>query len=971
MKPILIALLFCVNYAWAQGPPIPPIDGGGGGARTNSTPAYTNVYTRQHPVHGAIKTATMTMNVMEWWNFSDHVFTVEHRLALADGSWTNIGEGYKGYKHNDPDGFYRVLESPRDVVIQVRNSGTSNLLWSASTTSEWATLECYSSNIPPEQGEGHIIARVDSNAPPSCDIVVHVQSLNGYHMTHTIAAQVGRLPEPEITGPTASYTFPGDFSPFDITSITTNDLQSNVPEICAWTQQNNPGDTMALTAEGLSSNNTAFLFAGNEAECYAGDVQRMDGRYCAVTLPPELAIDEAYLMWVRNQYGFSLPRPINTAIVHWLSDDHLPIGGKFSVIGENLSLNGGDSYVYIEELDLWLTSVSANPYKADFIVPAGVTNGTYTAWSHNGHGLEYGWAKKPLPFTVITETQWTGSTYDVTTYPYNATGNGSTDDHAAIQAAINAAAVEEWSTVHFPTGTYLISDSLSFDDMDKMRITGAGMDSTTIKPHSTWTGDALVMGGGGWSDGSFDNSEFKDLTFETTATKGQKLFNLLYSDFVKFDGVRFSQAAFISPSESVEYVDLDHSRYVTLTNCEFIACGKLAFAGISTQITIDDCSFYGIHDNDSYIFLHSAGEAKIINCFTDNYNTNLSTGWGQGRFINTLSVDGNPPRHIYIADNVISNSTPGPDGDPNSGEIIMCEGESTDWRDSPTASTADSVTLSGITSAYVNDAITVISGRGLGQVRYITGISGGKVTIDHDWDVVPDTSSTVIIGNHTHHMIIYNNYFGGTQYGLDNNRATTGFEPWGAALNWIADGNTISKTRSGFAQFARYHDSTNNDPGKHVVSPHFFNIYKNQTIDQCRYGMWMYTKEYTTVSSYYNDPAYCGVVIRGTTFTNIITESVHYDTDEISVLTDLNLTVFDNNSFQTTGENIVEMRGINNHIWIGNTFSGNGTGVGIDIAEGHIPALRDNIWNGFSSDYAGELPGSVLELPRRSSHWWE
>lgn len=68
-----------------------------------------------------------------------------------------------------------------------------------------------------------------------------------------------------------------------------------------------------------------------------------------------------------------------------------------------------------------------------------------------------------------TPTGW----YDVKSATYGAVGDGTTDDTAAIQAAINAAEPVR-GTVYFPPGTYKISAALDLDSHYVARLTGAG-----------------------------------------------------------------------------------------------------------------------------------------------------------------------------------------------------------------------------------------------------------------------------------------------------------------------------------------------------------------------------------------------------------------------------------------------------------------------------------------------------------------
>lgn len=60
---------------------------------------------------------------------------------------------------------------------------------------------------------------------------------------------------------------------------------------------------------------------------------------------------------------------------------------------------------------------------------------------------------------------------DVTAAPYSATGDGSTDDYAAIQAAINALS-SSGGTVYFPIGTYIVGTALILRDY--VWLVGAG-----------------------------------------------------------------------------------------------------------------------------------------------------------------------------------------------------------------------------------------------------------------------------------------------------------------------------------------------------------------------------------------------------------------------------------------------------------------------------------------------------------------
>jgi len=111
------------------------------------------------------------------------------------------------------------------------------------------------------------------------------------------------------------------------------------------------------------------------------------------------------------------------------------------------------------------------------------------------------------------------SIINVRSAPYNAKGNGSTDDRAAIQQAIDAA--EEGQVVYLPRGTYRIEAGLSINKGITLR--GDGPDKTTIDYVGAGGIDILEAtvardtgGGIAIAHGSTKNST--SITLPTTAT---------------------------------------------------------------------------------------------------------------------------------------------------------------------------------------------------------------------------------------------------------------------------------------------------------------------------------------------------------------------------------------------------------------------------------------------------------------------
>lgn len=91
--------------------------------------------------------------------------------------------------------------------------------------------------------------------------------------------------------------------------------------------------------------------------------------------------------------------------------------------------------------------------------------------------------------TYVTDSG--GQIYNVKAY--GATGNGSTDDTAAINAAVAQACYEGGGIVYFPAGTYKFSSTVtdSACEMDAISLVGAGRRATFL--NYTGTGDAIYF----------------------------------------------------------------------------------------------------------------------------------------------------------------------------------------------------------------------------------------------------------------------------------------------------------------------------------------------------------------------------------------------------------------------------------------------------------------------------------------------
>ena len=186
------------------------------------------------------------------------------------------------------------------------------------------------------------------------------------------------------------------------------------------------------------------------------------------------------------------------------------------------------------------------------------TNGVATDTAVAAYAADAGTATRAALDSLFD--QWS---YWINVKDHGAKGDGTTDDTAAIQAAINAAPAAG-GTVVFPAGTYLANGEIGL----KSNLTLLGMGGATIKKTANYITFYGLAGSSTGHGSGVNNLTVRDLTF-----RGDLNANVAHGAFF-----------------------LHRARDVSFYNCRFIECIKGGHA-IDLQgcdrVLVDGCLFAG------------------------------------------------------------------------------------------------------------------------------------------------------------------------------------------------------------------------------------------------------------------------------------------------------------------------------------------------------------------------------------------
>ncbi len=576
-----------------------------------------------------------------------------------------------------------------------------------------------------------------------------------------------------------------------------------IPVIFNSTESANPGETIGVQGSSFGTDPQIwFAQVKGDEKVLKPQIQLSvitHSEMFVATQIPEAVQPGLYVVWVIAGKQQSKPVFVNRARVMTAEFDQIMPGTTFRLFGRNLQLKGYETYIRFVGADgssHETKSTDGDSYTIKLVAPEQLKPGMkYSVYVSNGAGGNFGENLFDEPIQVRTiaadpfklgvpwgaDFNFSNNIFNVKTdirITQQAKGNGTANDRAAIQQAIDKASESGGGVVYLPKGIYKIAFASGTGLTLKSRVVlkGDGKDQTIInygygQPFST----ERVKAAYGWT-----------LGWPDSRTEGM---GLVFSGFITTSGL--IDLSFINVNESGAFVHTiknmpEGGSKLVIKDCGFdfntgwglalVNVEKLLVSGCRLKSTATDVrginaptrtwpwdfknsSNMIIRDNN---YFYTAGRFGANGCHhalfenntferDGNHQSKGETGGLNFDYVtdmvilgNSFLVTGPPILSKNQGETILSQG-----GDPNQMTLgIVTEATATTIKDSKQEwqDFTDRVSTSWQYAIHpMNYTVAIVDGLGTGQWRTIIGNNDTILTVDRPWDVVPASGSKYII----------------------------------------------------------------------------------------------------------------------------------------------------------------------------------------------------------------------------------
>ncbi len=439
-------------------------------------------------------------------------------------------------------------------------------------------------------------------------------------------------------------------------------------------------------------------------------------------------------------------------------------GSWLTIFGRCIGYNNQASVEFRSHDKKVITTVAvkSNLYAAKVIIPKDLSPGDYRIYLNNGLDKDFIFVGG---ITLTRKLTYRKKIFNI--IDYGAVPNDRIDDSRAINAAVKAIAKNRGGVLFIPRGRFGMQGEIRLPVNSVLR--GAGMSLSQIYwVDKDYPSKALVSGkyNFGIENISLVSGNYYHGIAVTQPEKGDSWKNENISlhkvriNFLHTDPINTAEGM-RRASQKAAILEL-HGQNILLEGCDITATkGEMHLSG--NYLLIRDNHIFGASKNQSMTF---QGQ-KIVIENNDLRGTSCS-------FINNS-------RYCYLYHNQLGNIFG--DGDR---ETFTFDGGGGTYNNGLLSASGRRVKLKNFKwrhgkKHWIGRSIYIIGGKGAGQMRFITATGKNEVTIDRDWDIIPDNTSHLVIANTRYKLLFIDNSV------YDGNP----FQLYGSAINCILAGNKL------------------------------------------------------------------------------------------------------------------------------------------------------------------------------------
>lgn len=607
--------------------------------------------------------------------------------------------------------------------------------------------------------------------------------------------------------------------------------KQGAPIISGATRQAGPGETVNVTGAGFSATDLkAYIYTQSsekDGKSYECKFKAITDSEAAVTVDSGVKYG-VYVLYFENSSGKSNYKLINDPKIWWIGISEVSAGESIGIYGENLTNGNKDSTNVFLTADGQYCKVNveyADPYKVTVKIPEGLEVGKeYEVVLHNGHGGEFGFAKaeEKITFTDKKTTDFSsGKKIDVTEHGADPADDGK-DDSAGILSAI--ASASSGDTIYFPNGVYNIDYTVEVSN--KLRFLGESVDGVEIIVGSKNPEKLFEIYEG--------PVEFGNLSFYEVRENGKLAATMIYfkggGELKKYSELnihdcRFTQSTSQAALSIQQLITAENTSGFIFRNNEVLAT-EICWTNSCQKVFMNDNVYYGNfwtgrHYNQNATLFWRSSKFDVSNNEFSSFDSKTDETQTLGKADRTTGrcfVFQGYLENVYVANNnLLEVGLP----DDNAGEQVLIEACGIIGYGNPMAADENSVTFdkpkfneggSWNRVVGVGDTVSVIYGTGVGQYRKIKSISGNKVTLEENWDIIPSSDSVVTTSKTGTNVVVYKNQISGYKNYAENPGATCGVSTTAQLYNLKIVDNTFSNMPVGIFMSQKYRCGTNGDP---------------------------------------------------------------------------------------------------------------------------------------------------------------